>query len=371
MEEWQSQINSNITNITKSISALQEKDLIVSVTPLADGTGYSVVFEKAGEVKLLNGSDGEPGATPQISVKQDTDGLYYWTVDGEFLLVDGKKVPVTQNNIPPQLRINEETNNLEISYDGGQNWQIIGEVGKATEPVDIIVKDVYENEARTEVVIELTNGAKIVIPKVQKFALIISSSKIVIRGGESISVDYTVSAADDDTIVDGFGTNGFEVTVNNSSISSGTIMITAPDLITNGKVFVIAVNGQGITSAHIISFEEGVFTLSEVPAAIIPKEGGDIELKVNTNYTYTVNFEYSGEDSGWLTHKETVETKSVRSETIVFTVAANDGDSRTAELSLVSQEGHVLQSLLIAQDSGKEGYRNPIDDWEYDGTVKF
>ena len=32
------------------------------------------------------------GKTPTISVKKDIDGIYYWTVNGEWLIVDGNKV---------------------------------------------------------------------------------------------------------------------------------------------------------------------------------------------------------------------------------------------------------------------------------------
>ncbi len=55
--------------------------------------------------------------TPKISVRQDSDGLYYWIVNGEWLLVDGKKVRADgydglngkdgQDAITPQFKIED------------------------------------------------------------------------------------------------------------------------------------------------------------------------------------------------------------------------------------------------------------------------
>jgi hypothetical protein len=85
--------------------------------------GYSITFSKSGTIVIYHGKDGEdgkdgndgqdgvdgkPGAdgndgadgkdghTPVISVRKDTDGVYYWTLDGEWLLdADGNKIPTT------------------------------------------------------------------------------------------------------------------------------------------------------------------------------------------------------------------------------------------------------------------------------------
>lgn len=68
------------------------------------GTGYLITFSTGKTITIYhgkNGTDGEDGkdgqhgtdgVTPTISVKKDTDGIYYWTVNGDWLLDDGKKV---------------------------------------------------------------------------------------------------------------------------------------------------------------------------------------------------------------------------------------------------------------------------------------
>ena len=54
--------------------------------------GYTIKFAKSNPIVIYNGKDGADGNTPVISVKKDTDGIYYWTLDGEFIVVDGQKI---------------------------------------------------------------------------------------------------------------------------------------------------------------------------------------------------------------------------------------------------------------------------------------
>lgn len=56
--------------------------------------GYTITFSKGNPITIYHGKDGqdgEDGITPTISVKKDTDGVYYWTLNGEFIVVDGGK----------------------------------------------------------------------------------------------------------------------------------------------------------------------------------------------------------------------------------------------------------------------------------------
>lgn len=101
LEEWQKSVNTDIRSLQSLVAALEDKDYVTAVTPLEDGTGYVISFLKSGNVTIKHGErgeqgeKGEDGTTPVISVKQDSDGKYYWTVNGEWLLDNGNKMPVT------------------------------------------------------------------------------------------------------------------------------------------------------------------------------------------------------------------------------------------------------------------------------------
>ncbi len=96
LELWKNETNSNIAAIQTILTALEAKDYVTSVTPLADGTGYVITFSQSGTVTIYHGQNGADGYTPDVSVKKDTDGVYYWTLDGEWLTdADGNKIPTT------------------------------------------------------------------------------------------------------------------------------------------------------------------------------------------------------------------------------------------------------------------------------------
>ena len=100
LEELCEQMNSNISALQLIVEALQDNDYVTGVVPVTENgetIGYTINFSKSGPVTIYHGKDGEKGddgKTPVIGVKKDTDGLYYWTLDGEWLTDDeGKRIP--------------------------------------------------------------------------------------------------------------------------------------------------------------------------------------------------------------------------------------------------------------------------------------
>ena len=131
LEQQCKNMNENLTSLQAIVDAIQKQDGIVSVTDLPDGQGYSVKFVSGKVIYLYNGTNGTGSSTPKISVRQDSDGIYYWTVDGEWLIVDGKKVRASATDgkdaVTPQFKI--EDGFWYVSYDGGNSWS---KLGKAT-----------------------------------------------------------------------------------------------------------------------------------------------------------------------------------------------------------------------------------------------
>lgn len=165
-------VNGNVSSLQTLVAAIQKQDAIISVTDLPDKAGYAVLFTSGKTIYLyngvngkdgLNGKDGSDGHNPVISVRLDSDGIYYWTLDGEWLIVDGKKVKAVgtdgkdgddgkdgkdgndgkdgedgqdgaagKDGITPQLKIEEGF--WYITYDGGKSWsrlgKAVGEDGK-------------------------------------------------------------------------------------------------------------------------------------------------------------------------------------------------------------------------------------------------
>ena len=143
LEKQCKNMNENLTSLQAIVDAIQKQDGIVSVTDLPDGQGYSVKFVSGKVIYLYNGKNGTDGVPPKISVREDSDGIYYWTVDGDWLIVDGKKVRAVgldgkdgqsgndgkdgKDAVTPQLKIVDGF--WYISYDNGKYWT---KLGKAT-----------------------------------------------------------------------------------------------------------------------------------------------------------------------------------------------------------------------------------------------
>ena len=171
--------NTNLSALQTIVTALQNNDYITSVDPLTeDGkvVGYTIKFAKSNPIVIYNGKDGTDGVdgnTPIIGVKKDTDGIYYWTLDGEFIVVDGQKIKAqgTDGNngvdgsdgVTPKLEIRESY--WWISYDNGTNWT---QLGKATGENGADGKDgdsIKITQDENNVYFELVDGTIITISK--------------------------------------------------------------------------------------------------------------------------------------------------------------------------------------------------------------
>ena len=163
LEELCKEMNTNITSLQTIVSVIQENDFITGIVPIEKGgevIGYTIMFGKHEPITIYNGEDGKDGqngsgSTPIIGVTKDTDGVYYWTLNSEWLLNDeGNKLPVSGKNgndgengeegkdgqngqdgkpgvdgkdgVTPQLKI--ENGYWYVSYDNGSTWT---ELGKA------------------------------------------------------------------------------------------------------------------------------------------------------------------------------------------------------------------------------------------------
>lgn len=341
-------INSNISGLVTVVDALKNSDQITSVTPLSDGSGYTITFSKSGTITIYNGkngldgtngtngSNGADGHTPQISVKLDEDGQYYWTVDGEYLTdADGKKIPATAHIATPQIRINE--GNFEISYNEGLTWEVIGNAGASD---DVVFKQVIDGPA--SVLFVLSDDTQIEIPKTQQFVINVTSTDVIASAGQQAFVDFTVSGADENTVVDAFGTKGYEASVIMADATTGSLTITVPDPMTDGKVYLMAVKSDGSTAARILSCEEGVFTVDETAfAAKVPAAGGNVEVPVQTNLPeYMVMVDPGNQ---WIKY---VETKAVRNETLVFSVEENTSEEERSGVVIIMADTPMRYTIV-------------------------
>ena len=213
LEEIVKKTNSDIAAIQTILNAIQNNVFVTNVITTPDG--YTIQFSDGTSATISNGTDGADANAPVISVKQDTDGNYYWTINGEWLIVDGERVRANghdgqsgqdgqdgedgedgqdgQDAVAPQVRINEDTKEWEISTDGGVTWVSTGVIaeGQDGENGSVIVEGEtlfqsidYTNE--DYVIFTLADGTVLKVARYDESAPMF----IIVDAPELIQMEY-------------------------------------------------------------------------------------------------------------------------------------------------------------------------------------
>lgn len=398
LEELCKQMNTNISSLQKIVNALQDNLSISKVEQISDG--YIIHFSDGSTATIKNGKDSEDA--PIIGVKKDTDGIYYWTLDGKWLTdekgnkvkaqgtdgkdgvdgedgndgvdgedgVDGTNGKDGKDGITPQLKI--ENGRWMLSMDNGKTWTDIGQAtgadGKDGEDgadgtdgedgvdgkdgTNGIFKSVREDDDNVyfTVYFTLEDDSVITIPKSDnsKFAIAFDTTDIaILNGGESKTISYTITDATENTVVKAIAQDGWKAKVNATSADKGTITITAPNPIVESEILVFANDGSYRTvMASFYCHEKQVLDINIADNSInVFPTGGMQEIKLTTNLDYTV--EIPDNAKSWLSLAP--ETRALREDTIVFKVAANEGIQRYATVALKDEQGKILQTIIFRQ----------------------
>ena len=385
LEERCKQMNTNISSLQKIVDALQDNLSISRVEQISDG--YIIHFSDGSTATIKNGKDS--GTIPIIGVKQDTDGCYYWTLDGEWLTdKKGNKVKAQgtdgkdgvdgedgndgtdgedgtdgtngKDGITPQLKI--ENGRWMLSMDDGKTWTDIGQATGADgkdgvdgtdgedgvdgkDGTNGIFKSVTEDD--DNVYFTLEDNSVITIPKSDnsKFAIAFDTTDIaILNGGESKTISYTITNATENTVVKAIAQDGWKVKVNATSTDKGTITITAPDPIVGSEILVFANDGSYRTVMVSLNCMQGQINIADNSVNATPA-GGTQEIKLTTNLDYTV--EIPEDAQSWLSLSP--ETRAMREDTIAFNISANEGIQRFATVALKNEQGNILQTIIFRQ----------------------
>ena len=132
-------MNTDIAALQTIVDVLQDNDCVTDVVPVVEGTtiiGYTLRFLHHAPITIYHGEKsekgekgdkGDEGLTPTIGIRQDTGGVWYWTLNGEWLTdslgnkikaesrdgkdgengQDGKDGEDGQDGVTPRLKIEE------------------------------------------------------------------------------------------------------------------------------------------------------------------------------------------------------------------------------------------------------------------------
>lgn len=245
----ESKVNQNVNSINALVDAAKKAVTITKVETLTDG--YKIYFSD-GTISTIsngvNGTDGKDGVdgkdavAPVIGIKEE-EGVYYWTIDGEFVLNNGQKVPVTgKDGLTPQFKIQD--GKWYVSFDGN-TWDAVPVTG--TEKPELIM-----SETDDEYVFTL-GETTIRIAKEHAFMIKVTSDVQKVTPGEVVSFGYTVTGADATTHVI-IEANGVEAQLDEEK---SLVTVTVPSVIEdNSYVMVKAIrNSDGKYSAQYITIK--------------------------------------------------------------------------------------------------------------------
>lgn len=295
LDELCNQMNTNISSLQTIVNALQDNDYVKSVTPvMQDGKeiGYTITFSKSNPITIYHGkdgsdgadgedgSDGNDGSTPVIGVRQDTDGIYYWTLNGEWLTdalgnkikaqgtdgsdgSDGVDGDNGKDGITPKFKI--ENGYWYVSYDNEDSWlqlgKATGENGSDGSDGDSLFESVTQDD--DNVYFKLSNGTLITIPKYKELTIVFSQQvDIPIRLGKSVTITYSINGGGSNPLIETIvSDDGWSAEIAAESAIIGSITITCAQTETQAKKVVVFVSdGKGRTTMATLTF---VYDVSE------------------------------------------------------------------------------------------------------------
>ena len=356
VEEDLATLELNVAAMKTLAEALKTGKYIESVTPLEDGTGYTITFSDETTIVVKNGEKGDKGETgdkgdkgdtgaagvdgktPTVTVKE-VDGVLYWFINGE-------QGPAVYEEAPVFTSVD---GNLYVTYPGGEP-QFVGALTGVS-----IFKSVVVNEEEGTVTFTFVGengeaGDSFDLPLAEKFALEIAESVGLAKEQTSVEIPYTVKGANATTTVDVLAV-ACEAVVEAEVIKVSNIAAGA-------QMLVFADNGEGKTSIRKVVFAAENYSVEAVDY-VIPGDGGQVVVKGVSNVPFEVVIPA---EAAWLTQ---VVTKSAFE--LTFAAEKNEGEERSAKVDFVRQgTEEVLMSVTIVQAVAK-----PFAELVWDAAVPF
>lgn len=336
LESTVASMNSNIGSLQSLINAVQSKVTINAVTKTE--SGYLIAFSDGNTARINNGVDGkdgkngQDGTTPVIGAKADSDGNFYWTVNGAWLLdAEGNKVSTSNT---PQVKI--EDDQWMVSYDNGASWtKVEGQGASATCVFEKVTTDpnnaIFTLGDGTVITVPLTNAA-------QKLQLVFDEKVFAsMRNGELLSTAYTITAPEGAKVdLETFESDGWTVKFYKNDSRTGRISIKAPEKVNPTKILFLLTDDKGGSFIKIINIG-----LNESGKPVVQTEynsdyqGGNLTIPIMSSTAEV--------DADW------VKIVSVGDQVVVNVSKNESYDRRSAKVTL--EDGTVVTITQVTEDA--------------------
>ena len=375
------QINTNISSIQTIIVALQSKDYVTNVAPIKEGdieVGYTITFSRSGTITIyhgqdgidgedgINGEDGKDGYIPAIGVKRDLDGIYYWTLDDEWLKDEfGNKIPTTgadgtdgmdgnngengKNGITPQLKI--EDGYWYLSYDNGITWEKIGKAtgdnginGVDGKDGDNIINKITQDDYG--VYVYLSDGTHIEIPKAIELNIVFEEDSLVEMSANSTrSIGYEIFSSSSEVTILAISSSDIKAKIIATDSHTGILEIASGNVIDEYSSVVVLVSDERKVIMRSLSFEEAEIKIFDTAQKTITEDGGLVTLDFMTNIEYDVIIPEDA--SSWI--RLATETRAITQKYITLDISKNYLSERNAIVKIQSKDYELSIEFCIRQ----------------------
>ncbi len=359
LEKWQSTVNNDLSTLRSIVDALNNKDYITSIEEIKDHSGkvigFKVIFAKNGSKEIYFGNDsGQNDTTPDIGIKIDSDGVYYWTLNGNWILDDsGNKIPAQGKNgndgndgeygITPRLKI--EDGYWLVSYDNGATWEKLGEVGSNNTGTGLFKEVIVSDDI---VIFVLNDGNRFAVSLDSDLSIKFNGiEELFLAPNSTIDIDYEINSSTGKVDIELIPSSELmaELIPDNDTRLKGKIRVTAVDKLSKQpKVVILVTNGRSMLMRSLEFEQEAQIEISDNTQKQISSDGGELLLEYFSNVSCEVIIPEHAKS--WIS---TTSTKAITKRTVVFNVAKNDGDKRTAVITIKSKQGNIKAEYTITQ----------------------
>ena len=354
-------MNTDIAALQTIVDVLQDNDCVTDVVPVVEGTtiiGYTLRFLHHDPITIYHGEKGDKGdkgdegLTPTIGIRQDTDGVWYWTLNGEWLTDSlGNKIKAEsrdgkdgengqdekdgedgQDGVTPQLKIEEEY--WYVSYTDGASWERLGKAtGETGTTGESFFRDVTQDAEN--VYLTLSDGTTVTVPKGTSLNISFAESDLTRMPVNSTrELHYTVTGAISEATVEALSSADMKVKVepdDATGINGKIVLVSGAEINDDSKVVIFVTNGERMLMRTLLFDKVGIPAVEETTKCV-DAAGGRIELAFLSDSDCEA--EIPDEARSWV--RVAPSSRALTPHSIVLDIAANTDRPRSTVVTVRS-----------------------------------
>lgn len=254
-----------------------------------------------------------------------------------------------------------------IVFTDGTSVQIVngkdgekGDDGQDGKDGDTYIAGIWNEDK--EVTFELTDGRMFSIAKYCPLSIEFDSGDLLLMlPNQSRKIQYTITSQTEKVEIEVLSSADINsrVVPDTENSRTGYIYIKTGSSVSKlySKVVVLVTNGEQIIMRRLLFTDDGIDVVSDTDKTV-SSEAKDVKLDFISSVPYEVCIPEDAKS--WITYEP---TKAAERQSIIISVAKNEGQFRTAEITVRSRDGKLSLTFIITQAADMnyaEGFDRPV-----------